>query len=94
MKTGKNLNMNDGGKYLAILDSDLLVAFLRKKANGYEVIEYLKGEQLELKTTVFNAAELYNDCYSMRNVAKVLNKVKSLLENLSEMKMLFKNMQN
>ena len=68
---------------MAVLDTDLLVAFLRKKQNGDAVFAHLRKEHVELKTTVFNVAELYKGCYAMKNVAKGLNKIKSFVETMS-----------
>ncbi|MBN2150965.1 MAG: type II toxin-antitoxin system VapC family toxin [Candidatus Lokiarchaeota archaeon] len=69
---------------MVVLDTDLLAAFLRKKEYGFEVIHHLRKERAELKSTVFNVAELYKGCYAMKNVAKGLNKVKALVATLNE----------
>ncbi len=69
---------------MVVLDTDLLVAFLRKKGHGFEVIHHLREEHAVLKSTVFNVAELYKGCYAMKNVAKGLNKVKALVGTLNE----------
>jgi tRNA(fMet)-specific endonuclease VapC len=67
---------------MAVLDSDLLIAYLRGKENADELISDLRKNEFDLNTTVFNSAELYKGCYAMRNVAKGLMKVKALLETL------------
>lgn len=69
---------------MVVLDSDFLVAYLRGKYNAYEILQQLKKQQVNLKTTVFNVAELYKGCYSVKNVAKSLIKVKNLIESLKE----------
>lgn len=68
---------------MVVLDSDLIIAFLRGRDNAYEVFQDLKKQQESLKTTVFNVAELYKGCYAMRNVAKGLLKVRNLIESLN-----------
>ena len=69
---------------MVVLDTDLLIAYLREKYNSYEIFQELKKHQKTLNTTVFNVAELYKGCYSMKNVAKGLMKVKILVESLNE----------
>ncbi len=69
---------------MAILDTDVLVAYLRKKDCAVEFIQQLRKQEEYLKTTVFNAAELFKGCYAMKNVAKGLRKVQALLESLTE----------
>lgn len=71
-------------KYVVVLDTDLLIAYLREKYNSYEIFQELKKQQKALNTTVFNVAELYKGCYSMKNVAKGLMKVKILVESLND----------
>jgi len=69
---------------MVVLDTDFLVAYLRGKDNSYNILQYLKKQQENLNITVFNVAELYKGCYSMKNVAKGLMKVKKLIESLKE----------
>ncbi len=69
---------------MVVVDTDFLVAYLRGKDNSYGFYQQIKNEQGNLKTTVFNVAELYKGCYSMKNVAKGLIKVKTLVESLKE----------
>ena len=69
---------------MVILDSDILIGYLRGNKEAKEVIIDLKNQDIMLNTTVFNAAELYRGCYSMKNVAKGLMKVKSLMESLDD----------
>jgi predicted nucleic acid-binding protein len=69
---------------MAVLDTDFLIAYLREKYKSYEVLQQLKNDQVNLKTTVFNVAELYKGCYNMKNVAKGLRSVKNLIESLNE----------
>ncbi len=68
---------------MVVLDSDLIIAFLRGKDNAYDIFQDLKRQQESLKTTVFNVAELYKGCYAMKNVAKGLLKVRNLIESLN-----------
>ena len=70
---------------MVVLDTDFLIAYLRGKDNAYEVIQHLRKQQKALRTTVFNAAELYKGSYSMNNVAKGLIKIKNLIEALKEL---------
>jgi tRNA(fMet)-specific endonuclease VapC len=69
---------------MAVLDTDILVAYLRKKDFAVEFIQHLRSTKEALKTTVFNAAELFKGCYAMKNVAKGLKKVQALVESLAE----------
>ncbi|OLS13564.1 MAG: putative nucleic acid-binding protein [Promethearchaeota archaeon CR_4] len=69
---------------MTILDTDVLVAYLRKKDFAVEFIQHLRKKEEPLKTTVFNAAELFKGCYAMKNVAKGLKKVQALVESLAE----------
>ena len=69
---------------MVIFDSDLLVGYLRGNDEAKNTIFNLKNKDILLCTTVFNAAELYKGCYSMKNVAKGLMKVKDLLDALDD----------
>ena len=69
---------------MVVLDTDLLVAYLRGKENGIEIVQKLKSDNQSLDTTVFNVAELYKGSYLMKNTAKGLMKVKTLVESLDE----------
>ncbi|TFF89088.1 MAG: type II toxin-antitoxin system VapC family toxin [Promethearchaeota archaeon] len=69
---------------MVVLDTDLLIAYLRGKDNAYEIIRCLKEKNFPLKTTIFNAAELYKGSYGAKNVAKSLNKVQTMLEGLND----------
>ncbi len=69
---------------MVVLDTDFLIAYLRETHNAYEAFKQLKNRQVAMKTTVFNVAELYKGCYSMKNVAKGLMHVKNLIESLNE----------
>ncbi|NHJ19695.1 MAG: type II toxin-antitoxin system VapC family toxin [Candidatus Lokiarchaeota archaeon] len=75
---------------MAVLDTDVLVYYLRGKNDSYTKINNLKKEKESLNTTIFNVAELYKGCYSMKNVAKGLMKVKLLVDALDEI-FLFEN---
>jgi predicted nucleic acid-binding protein len=75
---------------MVVLDSDVLIAYLRGKEEVIRKIHDLKKEEETLNTTIFNVAELYKGCYFMKNVSKGLLKVKSLIEALDEI-LLFEN---
>ena len=69
---------------MVILDTDVLIYYLRGKNDSYTKIKNLKKKEEALNTTIFNVAELYKGCYSMKNVAKGLMKVKLLVDALDE----------
>jgi len=69
---------------MPILDTDILIAFLRGKEKAVSTLKNLKKQDLPIKTTIFNAAELFKGCYSAKNVAKSINKIQSLLSSLHE----------
>ncbi len=69
---------------MVVLDTDIMVAFLRKKDFAVEFVQFLRQREDILKTTVFNVAELYKGCYAMKNVAKGLKKVQALVGSLAE----------
>ena len=69
---------------MVVLDTDILIGYLRGNDKAIKVILDLKKQESFLNTTIFNTAELYKGCYAMKNVAKGLMKVKSLLETLDE----------
>jgi predicted nucleic acid-binding protein len=75
---------------MVVLDTDVLIYFLRDKNNSYSKIKNLKKKEESLNTTIFNVAELYKGCYSMKNVAKGLMKVKLLINALDNI-FLFEN---
>lgn len=68
---------------MVVLDSDLIIAFLRGRDNAYEIFQDLEKKQESLNTTVFNVAELYKGSYAMKNVAKGLLKVRNFIESLN-----------
>lgn len=69
---------------MVVFDSDILIGYLRGNEEARNIITIFKNQNVNLNTTVFNTAELYKGCYSMKNVAKGLMKVKSLLEALDD----------
>ena len=69
---------------MVVLDTDILIGYLRGNEKAIKIILDLKKQETFLSTTVFNTAELYKGCYAMKNVAKGLMKVKALLESLDE----------
>jgi len=73
-----------------VLDTDVLIYYLRDKNDSYSKMKNLKKKEESLNTTIFNVAELYKGCYSMKNVAKGLMKVKLLIDALDDI-LLFEN---
>ncbi len=69
---------------MVVLDTDVLIYYLRGKNESYLKIKSLKKKEEPLNTTIFNVAELFKGCYSMKNVAKGLIKVKSVVEALDD----------
>jgi predicted nucleic acid-binding protein len=67
---------------MVILDTDVLIYYLRGRNDSSNKIKNLKKKEESLNTTIFNVAELYKGCYSMKNVAKGLMKVKLVIEAL------------
>ena len=75
---------------MVVLDTDVLIYYLRDKNDSYSKMKNLKKKEESLNTTIFNVAELYKGCYSMKNVAKGLMKVKLLIDALDDI-FLFEN---
>jgi predicted nucleic acid-binding protein len=75
---------------MVVLDTDVLIYYLRDKNDSYSKMKNLKKKEESLNTTIFNVAELYKGCYSMKNVAKGLMKVKLLIDALDDI-YLFEN---
>ena len=75
---------------MVVLDTDVLIYYLRDKNDSYSKMKNLKKKEESLNTTIFNVAELYKGCYSMKNVAKGLIKVKLLIDALDDI-FLFEN---
>ena len=75
---------------MVVLDTDVLIYYLRDTNDSYSKMKNLKKKEESLNTTIFNVAELYKGCYSMKNVAKGLMKVKLLIDALDEI-FLFEN---
>jgi len=75
---------------MVVLDTDVLIYYLRDKNDSYLKMKNLKKKEESLNTTIFNVAELYKGCYSMKNVAKGLMKVKLLIDALDDI-FLFEN---
>ncbi len=69
---------------MVVLDTDVLIYYLRDKNDSYSKMKNLKKKEESLNTTIFNVAELYKGCYSMKNVAKGLMKVKLLINALDD----------
>lgn len=44
---------------MAILDTDLIIGYLRKVPKAVKIINKFKQNETELKTTIINVGELY-----------------------------------
>jgi tRNA(fMet)-specific endonuclease VapC len=67
---------------MVVLDTDILVGFLRNNLGAVNYINKLRENNEELNLTIFNVAELKKGCYLMKNVAKGLLNLKKLIESL------------
>ncbi len=66
---------------MPILDTDILISFLRNKKMAVKFIETLTKQKKALKTTIINAAELYSGVYRSSNVAREVRILEAFLEN-------------
>lgn len=67
---------------MVILDSDILIGYLRNVPEAVSRVQQLQKNNSELKTTIFNIAELKKGCYLMKNVAKGLLSLERLISSL------------
>jgi len=67
---------------MAILDTDILIDYLRKEPKAIETINTLRKTGEFLKTTVFNVGELYKGAYLSSNVAKSMRGIQTLFKKL------------
>jgi tRNA(fMet)-specific endonuclease VapC len=65
---------------MACLDTDFLVAYLRKDLAAKRKLEELESEQEPLHTTIINAFELYKGAYKSKDPKAELAKVDALLD--------------
>jgi len=65
---------------MPILDTDILISFLRNKKKAVNTIESLIKSKNILTTTIINVGELYTGAYLSSQVAKNINAIEKLLE--------------
>ncbi|MEW5841404.1 type II toxin-antitoxin system VapC family toxin [Nitrososphaera sp.] len=65
---------------MACLDTDFLVAYLRKDSAAKSKLEELESMQEPLHTTMINAFELYKGAYKSTDPKRELAKVDALLD--------------
>ena len=66
---------------MVILDSDIIISYLRKIPKAINKISELKKSKSGLKTTIFNVGELYKGAYLSSNVAKSIRGITDILKN-------------
>jgi predicted nucleic acid-binding protein len=66
---------------MPIIDTDLMINYLRKKPEAVQLILRLIKENETLKTTIFNVGELYKGAYLSLDVAKSIRGITDLLRH-------------
>lgn len=66
---------------MPILDSDILISFLRNNKKAVQYIKNLIEKKSILKTTIINVAELYSGVYRSSNVAREIRILEAFLES-------------
>ena len=66
---------------MPIIDTDLIINYLRKKTKAVQLISKLIKANVPLKTTIFNVGELYKGAYLASNVAKSIRGITDLLKH-------------
>ncbi|MHA1783936.1 MAG: type II toxin-antitoxin system VapC family toxin [Candidatus Helarchaeota archaeon] len=66
---------------MVIIDTDLIISYLREVQEATNSIFELKKSGNVLKTTVFNVGELYRGAYLSKNVAKSIRGITDILKN-------------
>ena len=66
---------------MPIIDTDLIINYLRNQSNAVEIISKYKKEKKELRTTIFNVAELFKGAYLSSNVGKSIRGITDLLRH-------------
>lgn len=89
---------------MAILDSDILIAFLKGKPDAIQKITALEETGDPISTTIITAYELLKGAYLSSNCEETLTKVKNALSDLQildltytaceEAAKIYKNLQN
>lgn len=67
---------------MPIIDTDLIINYLRNQSNAVKIISNFKKEMIPLKTTIFNVAELFKGAYLSSNVGKSIRGITDLLKHL------------
>ncbi|WP_457557497.1 type II toxin-antitoxin system VapC family toxin [Candidatus Harpocratesius sp.] len=65
---------------MPILDTDILISFLRNKKKAVQEIKKLIESESNLKTTIINVGELYTGAYLSSQIAKDINAIDKLLK--------------
>jgi len=65
---------------MPILDTDILISFLRNKKKAVNMMSSLIKSKIILTTTIINVGELYTGAYLSSQVAKDINAIEKLLE--------------
>ena len=65
-----------------IIDTDILIDFLRNKKEAVLFVTHLEDKKALLSTTAINAFELYYGAHKSRQSAQTLQATKTLLERL------------
>ena len=79
MSRGKN------GTHRTIIDTDILIDFLRNSKEAVEFVTQLEEKKTLLSTTAINAFELYYGAHKSRQSAQTLQATKTLLEQISSL---------
>ncbi|TFG18812.1 MAG: type II toxin-antitoxin system VapC family toxin [Promethearchaeota archaeon] len=67
---------------MPILDTDILISFLRNKSPAVQYITELTKKKQSLKTTIFNVAELYSGVYLSSNIAREIRILEAFIKTL------------
>ena len=65
---------------MPVLDTDILISFLRNKKRAVQFIRDLTKKKSTLKTTIITVAELYSGVYRSSNVAREIRILEAFLE--------------
>ena len=68
---------------MPILDTDLMIGYLRKVPKAVELINRFKHDGIDLKTTILNVGELYKGAYLSMKVSENKNKIEEFLKNFN-----------
>jgi predicted nucleic acid-binding protein len=68
---------------MPLLDSDILIAYFRNVPKAVEIIDHLILENEEIKTTIFNVAELYKGAYLSSKVEENIKQIEEFLQSIT-----------